>query len=137
MSELEDKLQSILGDPEAMGQIMSIAQAITGKQETGDSPVDAEADTPALSVREDSFAGEGSSLSLLGDLDPRLVQMGLRLLSEYNSTDDRKIALLTALRPFIREERYAKVDRAIRIARLSRLIRAALDTFRKGDEDPV
>ena len=137
MSELEDKLQSILGDPEAMGQIMSIAQAITGKQETADASAPAGPDTPALPSGGELFSGEGGPLSLLGDLDPRLVQMGLRLLSEYNSTDDRKIALLAALRPFVKEERYGKVDRAIQIARLSRLIRAALDTFRKGDEDPV
>ena len=137
MSELEDKLQSILGDPEAMEQIMSIARAITGGQESGNSPDAAESGTPALPVRGESFSGEFDPLSLLGDLDPRLVQMGLRLLSEYNSADDRRVALLTALRPFIKEERYARVDRAIRIARLSRLIRAALDAFRKGDEDHV
>ena len=137
MSELEDKLQSILGDPEAMGQIMSIAQAITGAGASGDASGGGSADPPALPVREESFAGEVDPLSLLGDLDPRLVQIGLRLLSEYHSADDRRVALLTALRPFIKEERYARVDRAIRVARLSRVIRAALDTFRKGEEDHV
>ena len=140
MSELEDKLQSSLGDPETMGQIMSIAQAITGKQETGDSP--AETETDALPVPAgDGPSGQGdapaNAFSLLEDLDPRLLQVGMRLLSEYHSTDDRKTALLTALRPFVREGRYAKVDRAIQIARLSHVIRTALDAFQKGDEDRV
>ena len=30
MAEFEDKLHAILGDPEAMGQIVSIAKALTG-----------------------------------------------------------------------------------------------------------
>ena len=61
----------------------------------------------------------------------------MRLLSEYNAEDDRKTALLTALQPFVKQERYAKVDKAIQIAKLARIIRVALDAFRKGDADYV
>ena len=53
------------------------------------------------------------------------------LLGQFNGgEDDRRVALLTALRPFVREQRYAKLDKAIQIARLSRLIRSGLDLFR-------
>ena len=68
-------------------------------------------------------------------LDPRLLELGVRLLSEWNRPDDRRTALLAALRPYVKPERYAKVDRAIRIAKLSRLIRAALSALREGGED--
>ena len=61
----------------------------------------------------------------------------MRLLSEYNTNDDKKTALLHALQPFIKEERYAKVDQAVQIAKLARVIRVALDTFRKGDQEYV
>ena len=132
MSEFEDKLQSILGNPEAMSQIMSIAQSITGNSNSGG---DAAEEEPAPPLPENQAAGD--PLSMLGNLVPRLVQMGMRLLSEYNSTDDRKVALLTALQPFVREERYAKVDKAIQIAKLAHVIRVALDVFRKGDGDHV
>ena len=44
-------------------------------------------------------------------------------------------ALLAALRPYVREERYAKLDKAIQIAKLSRLIRSGLDLFRARKED--
>jgi len=54
-------------------------------------------------------------------------------MQEYRSEDDGRIALLNALRPFVKEKRYAKVDKAIQIARLSRLIRVALDVFKGGD----
>lgn len=130
MSELQDKLQSILSDPDAMGRIMSIAQSLTGPQE--DAAPAAQAPPPPAAPE-----GGGDPLSLLGNLDPRLVQLGMRLLGEYNAQDDRKTALLNALRPFVRPERYAKVDQAIKIARLTRVIRAALETFRKGGTEDV
>ncbi|MCD8376816.1 MAG: hypothetical protein LUD69_07715, partial [Oscillospiraceae bacterium] len=69
----------------------------------------------------------------LGSLDPRLLQLGEKILSEYRSADDSRAALLNALRPFLKPERGAKIDQAIEIARLSRVIRLALDAFRKGD----
>ena len=73
----------------------------------------------------------------LPEIDPRLLQIGMRILSEYNRNDDKNMALLAALRPFVREERYAKVDRAIQIARLSRVIRVAFRVLKEqgGDQD--
>ena len=124
MSEFEDKLQSILGNPEAMDQIMSIARSISGPSSTPDP-------TPA----------PGSNFEdpprILDALDPRLMQIGMRLLSEYNREDERAVALLTALQPFVRQERYAKVDKAVQIAKLSRLIRIVLESVRKGDSGLV
>lgn len=133
LSEFEDKLQSILGNPDAMDQIMSIARSLTGNtaleptapcEDLNPKPPQ----SPALS--EDPFG-------LLNGVDPRILQIGMRLLSEYNSSDNRTVALLNALQPFVREERYAKVDKAVQIAKLSRLIRVALESFRKGDADFV
>ena len=79
--------------------------------------------------------GESNPLSLLGDLDPALIQKALRLFSEYRSTDDRKVALLNALKPFLKEERLAKLDQAVQIAKLSRLIRTAFLLFQKEGSD--
>jgi len=59
----------------------------------------------------------------------------MRVLQEYRREDDRKTALLAALRPFVREERYDRLDRAIQIAKLSRGLRVFLDTMR-GEESP-
>ena len=80
-------------------------------------------------------AAESNPLSLLGDLDPALIQKALRLFSEYRSTDDRKVALLNALKPFLKEERLAKLDQAVQIAKLSRLIRTAFLLFQKEGSD--
>ena len=133
MSEFEDKLQSILGNPQAMDQIMSIARSISGNPPPQDDPTPSEED-----LRPQSFqTTPNDPFALLNGLDPRLLQIGMRLLSEYNSDDNQTTALLSALQPFVRQERYAKLDKALQIAKLSRVIRVALETFRKGDTDFV
>ena len=86
---------------------------------------------PDLSALLGSLTGEG------GGLDPRLLTLGARIMSEYNSDDGGRTALLQALRPFVKERRYAKLDRAIQIAKLSRLIRVALEVLRGGGQDHV
>lgn len=72
---------------------------------------------------------------MLGDLDPRLIQAALTLFAEYSASDDRKAALLNALRPFLKETRRAKVDQAVKIARLARVIRVAFQLFKGGGEE--
>lgn len=163
MAELEEKLNAILGNPEAMGQIVSIAKALSGGEESGENQSGRDADaaeaageqtdsTPSASDEGQGgqtdwsallglLGGGGGSgdspLSLLGSLDPKLIQSALTLFSEYSASDDRKVALLNALKPFLKAERQSKVDRAIQIARLSRVIRVAFQLFRKegGQED--
>lgn len=118
MGDLDEKLNAILGNPQAMGQIMALAQSLGGQMEHPP-----EQEEGAVSSGRD----EGEPLFSLGDLDPRLMQVGMRVLREYQCGDDKKTALLAALRPFVKEERYEKLDRAIQIARLSRVIRVALE----------
>ena len=151
MSELEEKLEGILGNPQAMAQIMSLAQSLNlgGDQpstETQDPepdrtqaapppappapPAGASAPPPAAS------GGLGGLLGGLSSLDPKLLSAAASLMGQYsNGGDDQRTALLTALRPFVKEQRYAKLDKAIQIAKLSRLIRSGLDLFRASKED--
>jgi len=131
LSDFEDKLQSILGNPDAMNQIMSIAQSISGSsrdERTDESPPPSKESEPSLLP---------DLTSVFDTLDPRLLQLGMKLLSEYNRQDDNKIALLNALQPFVKEERYAKLNQAIQIAKLSRVIRVALNSFRDGGDEYV
>ena len=125
MAELEEKLNAILSDPQAMGQILSAARALSGQEEEN---APAETDTTS--------DNETDPLSALGQLDPKLLQAGMRLLSEYTSGDERKTALLEALKPFLRPERQAKIDQAVKIARLAKVIRVAFQLFQsRGEED--
>ena len=145
MSELEEKLESILGNPQAMAQIMSLAQSLNGSGSTASGGDGAQAQpqeptsdgesspAPAAATQSPASAGamEGGIGNLLGGLDPNMLSAAAGLLGQFNGgDDDRRVALLTALRPFVREQRYARLDKAIQIARLSRLIRSGLDLFR-------
>lgn len=140
MSEFEDKLNAILSNPEAMGQIMNLAQSL-GKDTNNNPDLSNTEDgsgTPPSESSDFSDTQAESPLSALGSLDPRLLNMAANLMSAYQSNDDDRAALLTALRPFVKPERYAKLDQAIRISKLTRVIRIALDSFRnKGDTDHV
>ena len=136
MGEFEEKMNAILGNKEAMGQIMALAQSL-GKPAPPAPEPEEEPGEPgwerAGGPDPEDGAGE-DPLSILGSLDPRMVQMGMRLLKEYRAGDDRNTALLAALRPFLRKERYARLDRAIQIARLSRVLRVAFQSLGGKEE---
>ena len=160
MAELQEQLQAILGNPEAMSQITAIARTLTGSHspEPPSPPPEAQdvefvpvEDPPSVSEEgpeevqnQTSPEGEaapdlGTLFGMLGggaglDIDPKLLQIALRVFSEYSTQDDEKVALLSALTPFLRAERLEKMEKAERIARLSRVVRVAIQLFREeGD----
>ena len=77
-------------------------------------------------------AGEASAppapdlAALMGQIDPQMIQVGMDVIRQVQSTEDRNAALLNALRPFLKEDRQARLDRALRIARTAKLVRVAL-----------
>lgn len=75
-------------------------------------------------------------LGALGGLDSNTLSAAASLIGQFTDDgDDKRTALLAALRPYVREERYAKLDKAIQIAKLSRLIRSGLELLRARKED--
>ena len=152
MEDFEEKLNAILASPEAMGQIMSLANSLSGQ--TGEAQAEQNAQTaPAAPVAPVAPAGQvtpvapaapvapagqvtpvapGSPLALLQNLDPALLGTATRLFQAYQRQDDDKAALLRALRPFLRQERQARLERAIQLTRLSRVLRTALGLFREA-----
>lgn len=144
MDDFEEKLNSILSSPEAMGQIMALADSLTGQADGGSgdaAPPGAQPPVPSggsggtglpdLSGLASAFSGGSNPLAMLQNLDPAMLQTIGTLFQEYNRSDDEKAALLRALQPFLRPERWAKVEKAIQITRLSRVIRAAMQLFRE------
>lgn len=133
MDGLEEKLGAILSNQDAMSQIMALAKSLGGTPEASP-PAAPPPDTPAL-----ESSGDGPPAPPpAGGLDPRLLSMAAKLAGAYSDAgDDRRVALLSALRPFVKEERHAKLDKAIQIARLTRVVRIALDSFRTKGEGHV
>ncbi len=70
----------------------------------------------------------------MGGIDPRLLQIALRVYGEYSAQDDEKATLLASLKPFLKAERLEKMEKAEKIARLSRVVRVAIQLLREEGE---
>ena len=106
MSELEDRLNSILSDPKQMEQIAGLARSLMGDGAKSNPAPEPEPDT-----------------ALLGRI-ASLMQSG---------GDGREQALLKAMEPYLSEKRRGKLDNALRLAKLARIARLAMETG-GGDE---
>ncbi len=133
MAQWEEKLGAILNDPQAMSKIMAIAQSLDGGKEGSQ---EAPAPEPEPASTPDPAPAAPSTEAPAGlDLDPRLMAAGMQALAAWQGPDDSRTALLQSLRPFVKPERCGKLDKAVRVTKLSRVIRAALDTFKGGEGD--
>ena len=118
MAEFDDKLNSILSNPDAMAQIMQLAQSLGGGTEQPAAPP-----PPPPQAPQPPAPGGGDLLSsLTGGLDPQLLLRLLPLIQELGGQQDSNARqLLYALRPYLKPERQEKVERALQLARLFRI----------------
>lgn len=137
MAEFDDKLNSILSNPDAMAQIMQLAQSLSGwdrrkqrRQCAAPSPVPAGrffSRLGASSRRLRRHPGGDPLSALAGGLDPQLLLRFLPLIQELGGARDSNARqLLYALRPYLKPERQEKVERALQLARLFHLGRKFL-----------
>ena len=96
MSEWEEKLNTLLSDPDAMAQVMSMAQNLS--QQLG--------------------AKDGDPAAIR-KLTPLLSQLN-------RPESGETAAFLRAMRPFLKPERQEKIDRAAQLARLIHLAKTFL-----------
>lgn len=134
MAQFEEKLSAILNNPQAMSQIMSIAQSLDGSKGPGEAQVPSQPPSEAQPQPTAEAAPAETTQAGL-DLDPRLMAAGMQALAAWQGPEDSRTALLQALRPFLKPERHGKLDKALRITRLSKVVRAGLDGLKGGQED--
>lgn len=106
MSEMEDKLGAILGNPQMMQQIFSLAQTL-GQEPS--SPAQESAKPPSP------------------DFDPAMLSRIAGLASQ-SGIDSQQRALLTALSPYLNRERVTKLEKAMQAAKMARLASAFLNS---------
>ena len=97
MSEMEEKLNALLSNPQLMQQIASMAQAM-GSQAPQQPPEQAPPAMPAL--------------------DPRLLQTVAQTMGQTGIDCNQK-SLLHALSPYLSTNRVQKLERAMQAARLA------------------
>ncbi len=100
MSELEDKLNSVLNNPQLMQQIMSMAQNMN----------DGSSKNSASTPKPESFP----------EFDLNMLQK-LSGFAQKSSIDPNQKSLLSALTPYLSRERIVKLEKAMRAARMAQL----------------
>lgn len=96
MDDMQLKLDSILGDPDMMQKIMSLAQSIGQPKEPKREP-----EKPQMPA-----------------IDPAMLQKMAGFL-QRSGIDSQQQALLHALSPYLSQERIQKLERAMRAAKLA------------------
>ena len=98
---MEDRLNALLADPNAMGRIMDLAQQLSGHG----------APPPPEATPEVSAPDLGIDPQMLAKLMPLLRKLG-------SGGNDRTAQLLRALRPYLAKARQDKVEQAIKLAHM-------------------
>jgi len=107
VSELDEKLNALLSDPGSMAQIMQLAQQLSGSM-GGDGTPSAPPPAPPPT----------SPPAPLGGIDPQTIARYLPFLQELTRDTSQTTQLLYALRPFLKDGKQDKVERAAKLARL-------------------
>lgn len=131
MDDLNQQINQILSDPQSMQQIQNMAAALglgAPKNEPPPAPQSKLQNTPDLSALLAGLGGGSSPAPEpaggLGGLSPQLLQTVGKLaplLSQANQEDD-STRLLRALRPLLSAARQQKLDEAIKILQMMRLL---------------
>ena len=120
MQDLMSKLQSVLGDEQSMKQLSEIASALSSETPEQASAGNAQPDfsqllkslnleQPQQTAQPAAPAGNGLDVSKL---------LALQTIMQQANKQDKNVDLLLALRPLLKEENQAKIDRLIKIFRL-------------------
>lgn len=130
MAEFDDKLNSLLSNPDAMAQIMQMAQSLSGGGSEQPAPPPPPQSPPVQQAPgisqplqgQQPTAGADMLSSLAGGMDPKLMMKLLPLIQELGGgRDSNARQLLYALRPYLKPERQDKIERALQLARLFHL----------------
>lgn len=114
MDTFSDKLRGVLSDPESMAKIAELAKSFSASS----SPSEEEKGSPPPAVPPAPTASFGA----FDLLKTPAIAEALRLLQ--NGSRER-VALLQAMRPFVREEKKEKLDKIIQTMKTLDLISSA------------
>lgn len=102
MDNMNDMLNSVLGDPESLRQIQELADMI--KDETENSSRNNKTDAGSESASSDGF-------------DPAMLMSIMGAVSAAGG-DDKNRSLILALKPYLSSERQARADKAVKFLKM-------------------
>jgi hypothetical protein len=106
MSEMEDRLNSVLNNPQMMQQILSMAQSMGGQNQKEDSP---------------------QIIDSMPEIDLGMLQKISGLAGQSGIDKDQR-SLLHALSPYLSQERINKLEKAMRAAKMARMATALMNS---------
>lgn len=118
MSELDDKLNSILSNPAMMQQIMSLAQSLNQSEASQKEQPPAAPPPPRQS---------GEMQSGKPAINPNLLSK-IASLMQRGSIDKNQEALLRALRPYLNNQKLEKLERAMHAAKMAGIASEMVNT---------
>jgi hypothetical protein len=108
MESMEEKLGTILSNPQMMQQIMSMAQALGANQSESEGPQEAKSSPPSFP-----------------DIDIATMQR-ISGLARQSGIDKREQSLLRALGGYLSKDRISRLERAMRAAKMAKIATSAL-----------
>lgn len=106
MSEMEDRLNSVLNNPQMMQQILSMAQSMGVQNQKEDSP---------------------QKIDSMPEIDLGMLQKISGLAGQSGIDKDQR-SLLHALSPYLSQERINKLEKAMRAAKMARMATALMNS---------
>lgn len=107
MDDMDSKLNAMLNDPAAMARVIQMAQQLSGGAAQS-APPQSPPPPPPQSGPPPTDNG----------FDPMALARFLPLLQDLRQSNSQTTQLLYALRPFLKEEKQPKVERAAKLAHL-------------------
>ena len=123
MDNLEDKLNSVLANPQMMSQIMAMAQSL-GQSNPANEPLKKQEPIP-----QEKPIQQVSAPTL--NLDSDMLQKVFAATQQPN-IDKTQQGLLRALSPYLCQSRITKLEKAMRAAKIAGFAAAALNSKGKG-----
>lgn len=123
MSELEDKLNSILSSPEEMEKVSKMAQSLFGGEAGKPEPAAKNLDLASLA----QMLPKDLDLGSLGGMLPEGLDAGMlgKVMSSFGGQKSGNMAMLDAIRPHLAEKRQAKLAKAMQISKMAKIAQIA------------
>ncbi len=119
MAEFDDKLNSILGNPEIMNQIMSMAGALNQQSQNATPPQQTQ--QPQQPQSQSQTQAQNASMPF----NPAAMQGMMEMLSK-TQIDPKQRNLIHALQGYLPSDRVQKLEKAMQAAKIAKYASAAL-----------
>ena len=119
MAEFDDKLSAILSNPDIMGQIMSMANAMgqsAPAPQSAPQPVQQAPQRPSAPVQQQDFGLPFDPGAMAGMMD----------LLKRTQIGERERNLIRALRGFVPDDRLTRLEKAMQASRIARYASSAM-----------